>query len=65
MFSGCNKLNKIKLNINIDNYKSKKNEDSNIFYGVPENGTFIYRKGEKNNKSFLRNLPLSWDKIEE
>ena len=37
LFSGCSKLNKIKLNININNYKSKINEDSNIFYGVPEN----------------------------
>jgi len=59
IFYGCNNLRVIKLNTNFNeeivNY-------FNIFEGIPESGTFIYRKENKINR-LLEQLPYNWQKI--
>ena len=60
LFSGCKKIKIIKLNTNF-------NEGlriENIFDGIPGNGTFIYKKGNKCNIP-LKIFPLRWNKFEE
>ena len=60
LFYGCNNLRMIKLNTNFNeeivNY-------TNNFEGIPESGTFIYRKENKRNM-LLGQLPYNWQRIE-
>ena len=62
LFSGCKNLRIIKLNTNFDEIII--NENTILFDGIPDNGTFIYKKGMKYN-NLLNKLPSSWNRIEE
>ena len=66
MFFGCINLKKIKMrtNFSIDCLNNSKNMNIRVFYNIPENGTFISKKGETCDM-ILNQLPPGWIKYEE
>ena len=73
LFSGCSNLKNIKMNFNNKNPKCFEGQSwgnntydklQNVFSGLPENGTFIGKKGIDCSK-LLQHLPKNWNKIEE
>ena len=60
LFSGCSKLKNIKMNFNND----KKLEFYKTFYGLPEGGSFVWKKGTNCNE-LLKRLPVSWNRTQE
>ena len=59
LFSGCLNLKNIKMNLDKEYNKLK-----DAFYGLPDNGTFIGKKGVGCDK-ILQYLPKGWKKLEE
>ena len=60
LFRGCSKLKNIKINFN----NNKKLSFYEIFYGLPEGGSFVWKKGTNCNE-LLKLLPASWNKTQE
>ena len=60
LFMGCSKLKNIKMNFNND----KKLEFYQTFKGLPEGGSFVWKKGTNCNE-FLKHLPASWNRTQE
>ena len=55
LFDGCSKLKNIKMNYN----NNIKLSFEGIFLGLPEDGSFVYKKGN-NCEEILKELPKSW-----
>ena len=55
LFNYCSELKKIKMNFNNNKNLSFKK----IFEGLPEGGSFVYKKGN-NCEELLKKLPKSW-----
>ena len=55
LFDGCSKLKNIKMNYN----NNIKLSFECIFLGLPEDGSFVYKKGN-NCEEILKELPKSW-----
>lgn len=76
LFSGCSKLKIIKINLYNKGFKiAKKDNDiffckrkevetSDIFDGLPKDGSFVWKKG-KNCDEILKYLPVSWNRTQE
>ena len=62
LFGDCSNLKNIKMNFN-DKF-TKCSEGSEIFKGLPENGSFIWKKGNNCN-NLLKYLPVSWNRTQE
>ena len=62
LFYYCSKLKSIKMNFN--NNKADFDKKSDIFKGLPENGSFTWRKGV-DCKRILEILPVSWNRSQE
>ena len=62
LFGGCSNLKNIKMNFN--NNKAKCSKNLYIFYGLPEGGSFIWKKGTDCNR-ILELLPASWNWTQE
>ena len=60
LFDGCSKLRNIKMNFNND----KKLSFEGIFDGLPEGGSFVWKKGTNCNE-LLKHLPVSWNRTQE
>ena len=59
LFYGCTNLKSIKMSAN-NTFEDFSDEESYIFYGLPKNGSFTYKKDNKCNK-LLRLLPPTWN----
>ena len=72
LFDGCSKLKNIKMNFNNNNPKcfqeyyffGNHNPREAVFRGLPEGGSFVWKKGTNCNE-LLKLLPVSWNKIQE
>ena len=62
LFEECIKLKSIKMNFN--NNKAGFDKKSDILSGLPENGSFTWRKGV-DCKRILKLLPESWNRSQE
>ena len=60
LFYGCIKLRNIKMNFNND----KKLSFERTFCGLPEGGSFVWKKGTNCNE-LLKYLPVSWNRTQE
>ena len=60
LFDGCSTLKNIKMNFNND----KKLSFDQIFKGLPEGGSFVWKKGTNCNE-LLKYLPVSWNRTQE
>ena len=60
LFGDCEKLRNIKMYFNND----KKLEFIYTFYGLPEGGSFVCKKGTNCNE-LLKDLPVSWNRAQE
>ena len=60
LFRECSKLKNIRINFN----NNKKLSFYEIFYGLPEGGSFVWKKGTNCNE-LLKLLPASWNKTQE
>ena len=63
LFAGCGSLKNIKMSSNFSKDLIE-DEDKNIFTGLPNDGTFILKKGI-NCDSLLKLLPVSWNRVTE
>ena len=61
LFFGCSKLISIKMNFN---NKTECSKDLFIFGGLPDGGSFVWKKGLNCNR-FLEFLPVSWNRTQE
>ena len=60
-----NEYNKISFKEDLEDPKKEESlENEDIFKGLPENGSFIWRKGINCNK-LLELLPVSWNRLQE
>ena len=65
LFYGCKKLNNIKMSSNFSGINNLEGDESrNIFEGLPQSGTFSWKKGV-NCDNLLKFLPVSWNKLME
>ena len=60
LFNYCSELKKIKMNFNNNKNLSFKK----IFEGLPEGGSFVWKKGTNCNE-LLKLLPVSWNRTQE
>ena len=63
VFNGCKNLNNMKMSANNKFLDGDINTKSYIFDGLPEEGKFIWKKGNKC-KNLLNLLPSNWDMIQ-
>ena len=63
LFNGCNKLKNIKMS---GNYKDKNYnmKESEIFDGLPNYGSFTWKKGNDID-NILKVLPINWNRQQE
>ena len=59
LFYNCSSLKKIKINL-----YNKKFKADRVFKGLPNGGSFVWRKGQ-NCDELLRDLPVSWNRTQE
>ena len=73
LFKDCLKLKRIKMNFNNNNpncFEEKENwgefdyPGETVFKGLPEGGSFIWKKGANCNE-LLKYLPVSWNRTQE
>ena len=62
LFFNCSSLKRIKMNFNND--KAILSKDLNIFYGLSEEGFFVWKRGI-DCKKLLGLLPVSWNRTQE
>ena len=60
LFKGCSNLKNIKMNLNNNRNLSFRY----IFEGLPEGGSFVWKKGTNCNE-LLKELPVSWNRTQE
>ena len=60
LFFNCSELKKIKMNFN----NNKNLSFIDIFEGLPEGGSFVWKKGTNCNE-LLKLLPVSWNRTQE
>ena len=63
LFDGCKSLKNIKMSSNFSKDLIE-DKDENIFTGLPNGGTFTWKKGI-NCDSLLKFLPVSWNRVTE
>ena len=60
LFNYCSELKKIKMNFN----NNKNLSFNDIFEGLPEGGSFVWKKGTNCNE-LLKELPVGWNITQE
>ena len=64
LFYYCRNLKNIKMSSNFGNIEKEIEKDNNIFKGLPDGGSFTWKKGINCNK-LLSGLPVSWGRNQE
>ena len=64
LFLGCRNLKNIKMSSNFHNIEEEIQKNNDIFKGLPDCGSFTWKKGINCNK-LLNGLPVSWGRSQE